>query len=256
VAQLLREAGCISKPRNIISKVKISSRIVSGDYPVVLLLGGACGTGKSTLASALSSQMRIGDVISTDTVRHILRGLLPRKGHEALFGSTYDVLKELAPADYPDLYALKDSRQRVVSSFYLQARLVQQHLAGLIAQFVRDRRPLVLEGVHLTPDFMADMFAQHKTVFPFLIVVNKEEKHKERFFVRAKEHTLDPAKNKYVANIDNIRIIHAETREQACLKDVPVVANGNFDKTVGYITKAIIKFIKRTINQPKKTGTR
>lgn len=87
------KAGVMAKASSIISRVKISDKIITGSYSLIILLGGACGTGKSTLASTLSSLMKISDVVSTDTLRHILRSHLPKEGHEPLFGSTYDVVK-------------------------------------------------------------------------------------------------------------------------------------------------------------------
>jgi 2-phosphoglycerate kinase len=39
----------------------------------IILLGGTSGTGKSTLASLLASRLGITKVLSTDSIRHLLR---------------------------------------------------------------------------------------------------------------------------------------------------------------------------------------
>jgi 2-phosphoglycerate kinase len=66
---------------------------------------------------------------------------------------------------------------------------------------------VVIEGVHLTPDFMLNMLKKHNKCIPFLIYIKDEAKHRERFAVRSKHMTLDKKSNKYVQNFTGIRII-------------------------------------------------
>jgi len=43
------------------------------DKPMVILLSGTSGTGKSSLALLLAKKMGIQTVFSTDTIRHVMR---------------------------------------------------------------------------------------------------------------------------------------------------------------------------------------
>jgi 2-phosphoglycerate kinase len=49
---------------------------------------------------------------------------------------------------------------------------------------------LILEGVHLTPQFMLSMYKKYAFVFPFSVIIQNEKKHLERFAVRSKYMTL------------------------------------------------------------------
>ena len=49
----------MAKPSSIISRVKVSGKIIEGKYPVIILIGGACGTGKSTISTTLSNLLKI-----------------------------------------------------------------------------------------------------------------------------------------------------------------------------------------------------
>jgi len=51
----------------------------------------------------------------------------------------------------------------------LQAQLVQQRLEDIIEQYVQKRQSLIIEGVHLTPDFMLAMFKKYPSIFPFTV---------------------------------------------------------------------------------------
>ena len=57
---------------------------------MIVLLGGASGTGKSSLSSLLASRLGISSMLSTDSIRHILRNFIPREEKPVLFCSTYE----------------------------------------------------------------------------------------------------------------------------------------------------------------------
>lgn len=42
------------------------------------MLGGASGTGKSSISSALASHLGLPEVLSTDSIRHILRNFIQK----------------------------------------------------------------------------------------------------------------------------------------------------------------------------------
>lgn len=56
----------------------------------MILLAGTSGTGKSTLASLLGSRLGISTVLSTDTIRHIMRNFVSKDDNAILFASTYE----------------------------------------------------------------------------------------------------------------------------------------------------------------------
>ena len=58
---------------------------------VAVFLAGTSGTGKSTLASLLAARMGITTVLSTDSIRHMLRGFTTPEADPLLWASTYQV---------------------------------------------------------------------------------------------------------------------------------------------------------------------
>lgn len=56
----------------------------------MVLLAGTSGTGKSTLASLLGSRLGISTVLSTDTIRHVMRNFVSKEENPVLFASTYE----------------------------------------------------------------------------------------------------------------------------------------------------------------------
>lgn len=58
---------------------------------MIILLAGTSGTGKSTLASLLASKMGITTIVSTDSIRHMLRSFTTEAEDPVLWASTYQV---------------------------------------------------------------------------------------------------------------------------------------------------------------------
>ena len=73
----------------------IASDLIQAKKSVIILLAGASGTGKSTLASLLARRFGIQTVISTDSIRHIMRNFLDQKDLPLLFCSTYECHKQV-----------------------------------------------------------------------------------------------------------------------------------------------------------------
>ena len=64
---------------------------------VTVLLAGTSGTGKSTLAGLLAARLGISTVLSTDSVRHMLRSFTPQAANPLLWASTYEVRASAPP---------------------------------------------------------------------------------------------------------------------------------------------------------------
>lgn len=67
--------------------------------PVVILLSGTSGTGKSSLALLIAKKMGITTVFSSDTIRHIMRNSITPEENPILFASTYEAGKFVKDED-------------------------------------------------------------------------------------------------------------------------------------------------------------
>ena len=68
----------------------VASLLMQAKINVIVLLAGTSGTGKSTLASLLGTRLGISTVLSTDSVRHVMRDFLKEAENPTLFCSTYE----------------------------------------------------------------------------------------------------------------------------------------------------------------------
>ncbi|CAD8112601.1 unnamed protein product [Paramecium primaurelia] len=216
---------------------QIAWSLTEKKQPLIILFGGTSGTGKSTASSILASRFGISTVLSTDSIRHIMRNFLSKEENPVLFASTYEAGKTL-----PDLNI--SEQRRIIKGYKAQCELVQQRLEHVINTFDEKMDSIIIEGVHLTPIFMMKIMKKYKRVLPFAICIKKESKHKERFAVRSKYMTLDSRHNKYVENFQNIRLIQKWFLEKADEFLIPKVDNVNIDKSIDTIHRTIIQYMK------------
>ena len=54
----------------------LAARCERLDVPVVILIGGATGVGKSTIATQLAARLGIVRVVATDAIREVMRAML------------------------------------------------------------------------------------------------------------------------------------------------------------------------------------
>ncbi|CAH8362313.1 unnamed protein product [Eruca vesicaria subsp. sativa] len=240
---------------------------------VTVLLCGTSGCGKSTLSALLGSRLGITTVVSTDSIRHMMRSFVDEKQDPLLWASTYHAGEYLDPvavaeskakrrraknldnygksiledekANITTAATLLSHKQMAVEGFKAQSEMVIENLDKLITAWEERKESVVVEGVHLSLNFVMGLMKKHPSIVPFMVYISNEEKHLERFAVRAKYMTLDPEKNKYVKYIRNIRTIQDYLCKRAEKHLVPKINNTNVDKSVAAIHATVFSCLRR-----------
>ncbi|XP_010443881.1 PREDICTED: P-loop NTPase domain-containing protein LPA1 homolog 1 [Camelina sativa] len=264
----------------------LACRIRERKESVTVLLCGTSGCGKSTLSALLGSRLGITTVVSTDSIRHMMRSFVDEKQNPLLWASTYHAGEYLDPVAVAESKAKKrrakkldniedekvnasegvkannntqhtdfvsksttpvllSPKQMAVEGFKAQSEMVIDNLDRLITAWEERKESVVVEGVHLSLNFVMGLMKKHPSIVPFMVYIANEEKHLERFAVRAKYMTLDPEKNKYVKYIRNIRTIQDYLCKRADKHLVPKINNTNVDKSVAAIHATVFSCLRR-----------
>ena len=221
--------------------------------PMIILFGGTSGCGKSTLASLTASRLGITTVLSTDFVRHLLRREFSKQEAPILYASTYNAGEAL---DAQVLGAggacsqgcgedVAAASRRVLQGYQEQSGFIFDRLARVIASYEERREPLIVEGVHLSMDAMAELMKRHASAIGFMVYISNADKHRERFAVRAKYMALDQRSNRYIKFFDNIRLIQSSQAQEADKILIPKIDNTNVDRSLATIHAIVIKCLRK-----------
>ncbi|MCC7569413.1 MAG: 2-phosphoglycerate kinase [Candidatus Methanofastidiosa archaeon] len=198
------------------------SRIRHERVPVIILLGGASGIGKSSVALELAHVLGIKQVIGTDTIREIMKNIVAPNLIPALYHSSYEAWRSIA-------YSVKENK--VVVGFREQAAAVSAGVNAAIERSLKEGISLILEGVHLVPELVS----QHPNVVMVLLHVENTETHRSRFISRAEATHYHRDAQQYIDSLEAIGEIQAYLKESAQRVGVPVIENKDFETTVSAI---------------------
>ncbi|XP_047330978.1 P-loop NTPase domain-containing protein LPA1 homolog 2-like [Impatiens glandulifera] len=244
----------------------LACRIREKKESMIILLCGTSGCGKSTLSSLLGNRLGVTTVISTDSIRHMMRSFADEEQNPLLWASTYNAgehldLKAVTEAKSKKMAKKSGSinsadliisqKQLAIEGYKAQSEMVIDSLDRLITSWEDRKESVIVEGVHLNLNFVMGLMKKHPTIIPFMIYIGDKDKHMERFAVRAKYMTLDPVKNKYVKYILNIRAIQEYLCKRADRYLVPKVNNTNVDKSVAAIHATVFSCLRKRASGEK-----
>jgi 2-phosphoglycerate kinase len=203
------------------------------DLPLVILLGGATGVGKSTIATMLAARLGITRVIPTDAIREVMRSMFTEELMPTLHTSSFDAARLVRNP-------LPRSADPVIIGFREQASAIAVGVEALIARAVDEGTDLILEGAHLVPGFLdRRRFAGQAVVVPLVVTVDDEELHRSHFVARAGETRSRPSE-RYLDFFDNIRKLQKYVKSLALEHEVPIVPSYNLDATLSRVIELVV----------------
>jgi 2-phosphoglycerate kinase len=200
------------------------------DIPIILLIGGATGTGNSTVATEVAYRLGITRVSSTDFVRQTMRAFLSRQFMPSIHRSSFEI-----PED--------DELQDVLGSFVEQTQNVLIGVRAVIVRALQEGWSLVLEGVHLVPGMLPKV--EGALVVHCVLAIEDEDMHAAHFWVRdASSAGMRPVA-KYLDSLPDIRLIQDFVVEQGRRAGVPVVENGNIELAIATVMELVLSSAER-----------
>lgn len=108
--------------------------------PLVILIGGYCGTGKSTLAANIAKQFNTINTLPTGIIRSTLQHSLKPSQNPYIYEHTYNLHK---------LGTHTDLKQRIVSNFNHQVMAVADAINYIIKFVATEKQNYIIEGNHI-----------------------------------------------------------------------------------------------------------
>ena len=233
--------------REAARRYRLIRRIQRLPRPLVLYIGGASGTGKSTLALELAPLLRIYRINATDTIRQVMRMVFTPSILPALHSSSFEVAGPFDPQVPED--GGRSSRdpefeQRLGATFEEQSTRVCVGVRAVVERAIAENMSIVVEGTHLHPELIpfADLEGSVYQVPLYLVTLN-EESHRARFLARARTGTR--LAERYLENFTSIRYIHDQILQLAETYDRPILDTSQGNPPVAQTLRLVTGMLAR-----------
>jgi len=214
--------------------------------PLIILISGATGIGKSTIALNLAARLAISHIVGTDTIREVMRKVLSTELVPSLHSSSYaahESMKEYVSPIY----------NKVIIGFEEQARLVVSGIEAVIARALTEGISIIVDGVHILPSIMDPKILKSPNIIPLFLYLSSAEDHMTRFYERAKTKVMRKPLEDYLDHFDGIRIIQDHLLEQARLHGIPLIENILIETTIRKILDVVFERIEMLTKTPLAT---
>jgi 2-phosphoglycerate kinase len=191
------------------------------ERPLVVMIGGTTGVGKSTLAPMLAGRLGVNRVIATDVVRQVLRAFFT---------------EEAMPTVHHSAFAAGG-----LEGYADQAGHVATATEAIVERAIGEAKPVVLEGVHVLPRALDERLRGRCVMVEALLVVEDEELHRGHFSHRPGSRPAE----RYLAAFEDIRALQTHLADRARAEGVAVIDNDNIDRSLTRLMQLVLDAVER-----------
>ena len=214
------------------------------DRPLILLIMGATGSGKSTVATEVAIRLGIVRTQSTDMLREVMRMMLPQRVVPALHTSTFKAW-EVLPAYGRQRTA---SDQAITDGYLAQADVVSLGCEAVLNRALRERVSFILEGIHIHPSLVEKLPQTSDAIMiPIMLAVLKPADLQERFTARG-EQAPDRRAERYQEHFNAIWQLQTFLLGEAEHWKVPIISNDEPETTLRQTMTVIIDTLTRVFS--------
>ncbi|MBM3706507.1 MAG: 2-phosphoglycerate kinase, partial [Actinobacteria bacterium] len=210
--------------------------------PIIILIGGATGVGKSTISTILATRLNITRVASSDAIREVMRATVSEKVIRAIRGSSYNAYQYLT---LPPVGV-----DPVILGFREQVMAVIVGIEAIVKRSIEEKNDIIIEGAHVVPGYMnLKKYASRAIIQEIVFTVADMEIHKEHFAKRTTETQGSRPMQKYINHLDKIHMIQKYIEDLANQNKVPIIENYNLDNAVSEVLEILFQRVKKEFSK-------
>ena len=208
------------------------------DRPLILLLGGTSGVGKSSLAVEVARRLGIGRVLSTDSIRDVMRMMLSEELVPTLHVSSFEAHTRL-------LTRAPEGIDPVIEGFLDQSRTVSVGVRAVIERAIVEGTSTILDGVSLVPGLFDPADWSDRAHIFFLLAADADRESLHSHLVARAHGKGARASERYVRNFSEICTIQEALLERSEAYSVPVVDVHDRDAAALDVVKHVVGHLRR-----------
>jgi 2-phosphoglycerate kinase len=209
---------------------------IDSGRPLVFLLAGTAGSGKSTVAADLASRLNIVRTQSTDMLREVLRSIISSKVQPLLHESSFTAWTKLPESKKQQA----NTEELLVEGYCNQADILSTAIDAVMQRASREGVSLIVEGVHLHPGNIDEWVAiEDALVVPVMLAVLKPKNLRSRISGRSSDVPQRRSK-RYLDYFDSIWALQSYLLSEADQSGITIIVNGDRDHVFREIMLATI----------------
>lgn len=201
--------------------------------PLIVMIGGVTGVGKSTVATQLAGRLGITRVIATDQLRQVVRAFFSHDFMPSVHHSSFDVARALT--------AYRSDESGTVAGFLRQAHDLAPGIDALVHRAISEATPIVLEGVHLLPEVPDPELRRRAIDVHVMLAARNEREHRAHFHIRGAETPRSP--DRYLGSFDRIRVLQDYLIERAQQEGIPIIDEPGIEAALGRVTEVVLEAV-------------
>jgi 2-phosphoglycerate kinase len=214
--------------------------------PLILMICGAVGTGKSTIATEVAHLLDVVRIQSTDMLREVMRMMIPQRLLPVLHTSSFNAWKELPIQDKPN----RSREQLVADGYRSQVELLAVACEAVLQRAVEESVPIILEGVHAHPDLLRLAPDESQAIMAHVtLAVLRPKELKSRLRGRGDQIPQRRAK-RYLNKFESIWTLQSFLLSEADRCDVPIITNQDKDRSVVQIVQYVNQELAKHFTRP------
>ncbi len=215
-------------------------QVQHGREPMVILLSGATGVGKSTVAAQLAHRLGIMHVIGTDAIREVMRKIISKELMPTLHLSSYTSWKGVKIPG-------ASVEERTIAGFEEHAKYVLVGVEAVIERALREGVSLIIEGVHIVPGFLKRDIISKSNVVLVVITAKNEEEHLSRMYARSESVVTKRPVESYLREFQKIRAIQNYLVKRAEQQGTLIIENHTVEQTVDDVFDEVMKRARQIV---------
>ena len=215
---------------------------INSGRPLIFLIGGTAGCGKSTIATMLASRLDIVRTQSTDMLREVMRSMMPKQLIPVLHTSSFTAWTAL-PGKPKAIQEVSETL--LVNGYRSQADLLTVAIEAVTQRALRERVSLILEGIHIHPAFMEKLTNNDDAiVMPVMLGVLKRKQLQRRIQGRGTDVPQRRA-DRYLKHFNEIWRLQSYLLSEADRENIPIIVNSDKDKVFREIMRITIEVLAK-----------
>jgi 2-phosphoglycerate kinase len=223
----------VQESLDVVKRFRQWWRVRRLDRPLLVLIGGVTGVGKSTVATQLAGRLGITRVIATDQLRQVVRAFFSHDFMPAVHHSSFDVAAALR--------TYSDDASGTVAGFLRQAQDLAPGIDALVHRALSEGTPIVLEGVHLLPEIPSPDLRKRGIDVHVLLTARDQHAHRAHFHARGATTPRGP--DRYLEAFERIRVLQDYLIERAEREGIPIIDEAGIDPVVARVTEVVLEAV-------------